>query len=204
MHVTVTNLLTATVDTTVCANKVPFTWNGISVTGSGDYPYSSVSSGGCDSTTTLHVTVTNLLTATVDTTVCANKVPFTWNGISVTGSGDYPFTSVSSGGCDSTTTLHVTVTNLLTATVDTTVCANKVPFTWNGITVTGSGDYPYTTTFSSGGCDSTTTLHVTVTNLLTATVDTTVCANKVPFTWNGMSVTGSGDYPYHFSFFRRM
>ena len=88
----------------------------------------SVSSGGCDSTTTLHVTVTNLLTATVDTTVCANKVPFTWNGISVTGSGDYPYNNFFFRGCDSTTTLHVTVTNLLTATVDTTVCANKVPF----------------------------------------------------------------------------
>src|SRR6185436_19350352 len=182
-------------DTTVCSNKVPFVWNGISVTGNGDYPYTTASSGGCDSTTTLHVTVVNTISITKDTTLCSNKTPFTWNGISVTGNGNYPYTTASSGGCDSTTTLHVTVVNTISITRDTTVCSNAIPFVWNGQNVTGAGTYTYTTT-GSAGCDSTTTLNVTLASLVTRNIDSTVCSNAIPFVWNGQNVTGAGTYTY--------
>src|SRR6266498_544880 len=195
LHVSVVNTVTANKDTTVCSNAVPFTWNGISVTAAGDYPYTTKSAAGCDSTITLHVSVVNTVTASKDTTVCSNAVPFTWNGISVTAAGDYPYTTKSSAGCDSTITLHVAVVNVINVTKDTTVCSNAVPFTWNGISITAAGDYPYTTK-SSAGCDSTITLHVSVVNTVTANKDTTVCSNAVPFTWNGISVTAAGDYPY--------
>src|SRR5215510_6791304 len=195
LHVTVVNLVSVDKDTTVCANNIPLNWNGITVDQAGDYPYTTTSVAGCDSTTTLHVTVVNLVSVDNDTTVCANNIPFTWNGITVDQAGDYPYTTTSVAGCDSTTILHVTVVNTVSVDKDTTVCANNIPFTWNGITVDQAGDYPYTTT-STSGCDSTTTLHVTVANTVSVDKDTTVCANSIPFTWNGITIDQAGDYPY--------
>ncbi|HVT84853.1 MAG TPA: T9SS type B sorting domain-containing protein, partial [Chitinophagaceae bacterium] len=195
LHVTVAAVITKDIDTTVCSNAIPFSWNGINVTGTNDYPYTTTGSSGCDSTTTLHVTIAAVITKVIDTTVCSNAIPFSWNGINVTGAGDYPYTTTGSSGCDSTTTLHVTIAAVITKVIDSTVCANAIPFSWNGINVTGAGDYPYTTTGSSG-CDSTTTLHVTIAPVITKVIDTTVCANAIPFTWNGQSVTGAGDYPF--------
>src|SRR4051812_44835048 len=92
-----------------------------------DYSFTIKKAAGCDSTITLHVSVVNTVTASRDTTVCANAVPFVWNGISVTAAGDYPYTTKSTAGCDSTITLHVSVVNTVIASRDTTVCANAVP-----------------------------------------------------------------------------
>ncbi|MBS1920316.1 MAG: hypothetical protein JST17_08690, partial [Bacteroidetes bacterium] len=186
--VVINPVINITIDTSVCLNAVPFTWNGVSITGAGNYPFTTRSAAGCDSITTLHVTVAATITKDIDTTVCANAIPFTWNGVSITGAGNYPFTTRSTAGCDSITTLHVTVAATITKDIDTTVCANAVPFTWNGVSITGAGNYPFTTR-STAGCDSITTLHVTVAATITKDIDTTVCANAVPFTWNGVSIT---------------
>jgi gliding motility-associated-like protein len=195
LRVAVVSTVTATKDTTVCTNQLPFTWNGISVTAAGNYPYLTKSAAGCDSTITLRVAVVNTVTATKDTTVCASAVPFTWNGISVTAAGNYPYQTKSAAGCDSTITLRVAVVSTVTATKDTTVCASAVPFKWNGLDVTKADDYVFTTK-SQAGCDSTITLRVAVVSTVTATKDTTVCTNQLPFTWNGISVTAAGNYPY--------
>ncbi len=118
-----------------------------------------------------------MVTASVDTVVCTNAVPFAWNGINITGAGSYDYTTTASSGCDSTTTLNVTLSSVVTASVDTVVCQNSIPFVWNGINITGAGSYDYTTTASSG-CDSTTTLNVTLSSVVTASVDTVVCTNQ--------------------------
>ncbi len=195
LNVTLSSVVTASVDTVVCTNAVPFTWNGINITGAGSYDYTTTASSGCDSTTTLNVTLSSVVTASVDTVVCQNSIPFVWNGINITGAGSYDYTTTASSGCDSTTTLNVTLSSVVTASVDTVVCTNAVPFTWNGINITGAGSYDYTTTASSG-CDSTTTLNVTLSSVVTASVDTVVCTNAVPFTWNGINITGAGSYDY--------
>src|SRR5436189_114736 len=135
---------------------------------------------GCDSTITLNVTINPVVTASADTVVCASALPFTWNGITVTAGGAYPFTTHSVAGCDSTITLNVTINPVVTATADTVVCASALPFTWNGINVTAAGAYPFTTQ-SVAGCDSTITINVTIIPVLTATTNTIVCAYALPF-----------------------
>src|SRR4029079_5186641 len=145
LHVAVVSTVTASKDTTVCASAIPFQWNGLSVTAAGDYPFTTKSKAGCDSTITLHVAVVSTVTASKDTTVCASAIPFQWNGLSVTAAGDYPFTTKSKAGWDSTITLHVAVVSTVTASKDTTVCASAIPFQWNGLSVTAAGDYPFTT-----------------------------------------------------------
>ncbi|HNB80728.1 MAG TPA: YDG domain-containing protein, partial [Chitinophagaceae bacterium] len=46
---------------------------------------------------------------TSSVTVCANTLPYVWNGQSLTTSGTYSHTAISSGGCDSTEILNLTV-----------------------------------------------------------------------------------------------
>lgn len=165
------------IDTIVCSNQIPFTWDSIMVDKGGDFSYITTTSGGCYDTVTLHVEVVSTIDAKRDTVVCSNAVPFTWNGITVDKAGDFIYKTNSIAGCDSIITLHVTLVNTVTSTKDTAVCANSLPFQWNGIKVTMPGNYPFTTK-SKTGCDSTITLHVSVINIGTASNDTTVCAGS--------------------------
>ncbi|MBS1921398.1 MAG: gliding motility-associated C-terminal domain-containing protein, partial [Bacteroidetes bacterium] len=89
--------------------------------------------------TTLHVTVAATITKDIDTTVCANAVPFTWNGVSITGAGKYPFTTRSAAGCDSITSLHVTISSINFVVTDPTpVCASSTVDITNASITAGS------------------------------------------------------------------
>ncbi len=200
LNLTVNPVLTATVNTTICASQLPYTWNGISVTAGGTaaavYTTGSAQSG-CDSMTTLHLTVNPLPTAAVNVVLCANQMPYTWNGQTITAGGTAVASFVSPSlvsGCDSTTTLNLTVHPLITAVKNITICANQLPYTWNGQTVTAGGTAVATYTSPSlvTGCDSTTTLNLTVNPLLTAIKNVTICASQFPYTWNGIAVTTGG------------
>ncbi len=185
---------------TICAGQMPYTWNGITVTAGG--PSAAVfttpsAATGCDSTTTLNLTVNPVLTAMVNRTVCAGQMPYSWNGITVTAGGTAAavFTTASAQtGCDSTTTLNLTVNPVLTATVSRTICSGQLPYSWNGLSVAagGANAATYTTTSASSGCDSTTTLNLTVNPVLTATISRTICASQLPYSWNGLSVAAGG------------
>ncbi|RQO30684.1 hypothetical protein DBR32_08100 [Taibaiella sp. KBW10] len=198
--VKVNPLLTATKNITICANQLPYTWNGINVTAGGaaaaTYHTPSLVTG-CDSTTNLNLTVNPLLTATKNLTICASQLPYNWNGINVTAGGTAVATYHTPSlitGCDSATTLNLTVNPLLTATRNVTICASQLPYIWNGISVTAGGTAvaTYHTPSLITGCDSATTLNLTVNPLLTATRSVTICASQLPYVWNGISVTAGG------------
>lgn len=200
LNLIVNPLLTATRTVTICANQLPYTWNGISVPAGGNsvatYHTPSLVTG-CDSATTLNLIVNPLLTATRTVTICASQLPYTWNGISVPAGGNgvatYHTPSLVTG-CDSATTLNLIVNPLLTATRTVTICANLLPYTWNGISVPAGGTAVavYHTPSLITGCDSATTLNLIVNPLLTATQSITICANQLPYTWNGISVSTGG------------
>ncbi len=97
------------IDTLVCANRFPYLWNGISITGPGSYNYVTAGSFGCDSTTTLNVTTKPISTSTTIDSICADKVPYVWNGNNYTSSGTYTVTLVNSVGCDSIASLVLNV-----------------------------------------------------------------------------------------------
>jgi gliding motility-associated-like protein len=200
LNLTVNPVLTAVKNITICSSQLPYTWNGQTLTAGGTAvtTYTTASAvTGCDSTTTLNLTVNPVLTATKSMTKCANQMPFVWNGVTVTTAGPAAatFTTTSAvTGCDSTTTLNLTVNPVLTATKSMTKCANQMPFVWNGITVTTAGPAAatFTTTSAVTGCDSTTTLSLTVNPVLTAVANKTVCIGAMPYTWNGTTVTAGG------------
>ena len=94
---------TATINKTVCSS---YTWHGTTYTTSGTYTFDSLNAKGCDSLTTLNLTVNYPTTASINKTVCSSYI---WHGTTYTTSGTYTFDSLNAKGCDSLTTLNLTV-----------------------------------------------------------------------------------------------
>jgi hypothetical protein len=167
--VTANPLITATQNLTICTNQLPYTWNSqtVAAAGTGVATFTTPSLvTGCDSTTTLNLTTTATVSAVQNLSICANQLPYNWNGNTINSGGMAvsTFTSTSANGCDSTTTLNLTIKPLLTGTANLTICQNQLPYTWNSIVVNsgGSAVATYTTPSLVTGCDSTTTLNLTV------------------------------------------
>jgi gliding motility-associated-like protein len=200
LNLTVNPVLTATANRTICISQLPYTWNGqtIATGGTAVATFTTASTvSGCDSITTLNLTVNPLISTTKTISICISQLPYTWNGQTLTagGTGVATYTTPSLvTGCDSTTTLNLTVNPLITATKNQIICANQLPYTWNGITVTAGGTAvaTYTTPSLVTGCDSTTTLNLTVNPLLTATQNITICTAQLPYTWNGQTIGVGG------------
>jgi gliding motility-associated-like protein len=201
LNLTVVTTLTATQTVVICANQLPYFWNGVYVMAGG--PTAAMNNtispvSGCDSITTLNLIVHPLPTATVPVTICANQLPYNWNGQPVTSGGPNAATFTTPSlvtGCDSITTLSLTVNPLINAAQNITRCASQMPYTWNNQTITagGNGVATYTTPSLVTGCDSTTTLNLTVNPLLSVVKNQTICATQLPYTWNGISVAAGGN-----------
>ncbi len=193
LNLTVDPTLTSTTDITICDSQLPYLWNGLTFNGIESQTATLTSLvTGCDSLATLNLNVNSTLTSTTDTTVCDTELPFAWNGLTFTAAGTQTSSLVSAvSGCDSLATLNVTVNPTLTSTTDTTVCDTELPFDWNGLTFTVGGTQ--TTTLGSlvTGCDSIVTLNVTVNPTLTSTTDITICDTDLPYSWNGLTFTGT-------------
>ncbi|MCS3802336.1 putative IMPACT (imprinted ancient) family translation regulator, partial [Chitinophagaceae bacterium OAS944] len=178
---------------TICANQLPYTWNGNTYNIAGNYKDTLVNAAGCDSVVTLNLIVNNILRDTTRATVCTNQLPFTWNGTQYNAAGAYRDTLTSSRGCDSIINLILTVNSVLRDTTRATVCTNQLPYTWNGNTINTAGTYRDTLT-SSRGCDSIINLILTVNSVLRDTTRATVCTNQLPYTWNGTQYNAAGTY----------
>ncbi len=192
LNLTVNN---ATVSSTFIANCGSYVWNGVSYSVSGTYnkTFLGGNSTGCDSVASLNLTVNS---ATSSSTTINTSGIYVWNGVSYSASGTYikTFTGGNSNGCDSVTTLLLTINP---PTSSTTTIANCGSYLWNGVTYTVSGTY--TKTFiggSSTGSDSTATLNLTVNN---ATSSSTMIANCGSYVWNGISYSISGTYTKTFT-----
>ena len=171
-----------TMDTTICGTEFKFTMNGIDTVLTTPGIHHINTGGNCD--LTLNITFSQPSTADVYATACGE---YTWNGQTYTTSGDYPYTTTASNGCDSIVTLHLTINTPVAADVYETACGK---YTWNGQTYITSGDYPYTTT-ASNGCDSVVTLHLTIHQPDTVRMSEFACA---PYIWNNEVYNTSGEY----------
>ncbi|RYZ51132.1 MAG: gliding motility-associated C-terminal domain-containing protein [Sphingobacteriales bacterium] len=209
LNLTVSPVINVTKNISVCTAQMPYVWNGITVNAGGNnvatFTTSAVN-GGCDSTTVLNLTVNPVITAVKNLTKCINQIPFVWNGQTVSAGGNAVATFTTASmvtGCDSTTTLNLTVNPVLTATKNLTICSGQLPYTWNGITLGAGGTAiaTFTTTSTITNCDSSTILNLNVVPALTATQTITICANQLPYSWNGLTVTAGGPTAASFSTF---
>lgn len=167
LNLTVNPIRTTTENISICSGELPYTWHGqvLQTGGNGAATYTTVSSNGCDSIVTLNLIVNSIVTATTNITICQNQLPYSWNGQSITTGGNAvaTYTTTSSRGCDSTITLNLTVNPMPTATQNITICENELPYSWNGQTIRTGGNAVAThATTLPTGCDSITTLNLTV------------------------------------------
>ena len=175
-------------DTTVCADDVPFDWNGISITSSGIYQaIIPSSSGSIDSIINLDVMVLPEvpLTEKYDT-ICYAEV---WYGVAWTESGDYTITLQDIHGCDSVVLWHLTVLPEVPVIQDTVSICYGESFEWNDMTYAESGDYTIIMS-NVDGCDSVVTLHLEVLPTTYDITDTIIVMGETCI-WNGVEYSES-------------
>ncbi|WP_205514705.1 hypothetical protein, partial [Longitalea arenae] len=185
--------VTGTQTTTICANQLPYSWNGNNYNAAGSYKDTLTNAAGCDSIVTLTLNVNPEVTGTQTATICANQLPYSWNGNTYNAAGTYNDTLVSAAGCDSIITLTLNVNPEVTGTQTATICANQLPYSWNGNTYDAAGIYKDTLT-NAAGCDSIITLTLNVNSEVTGTQTATICANQLPYSWNGNTYNEAGTY----------
>lgn len=159
-----------TVNVNICPNELPYIWNGLTVSSIGNnvavYPTSSVQYH-CDSIVHLNLMPKPTYNMVVSQAICPNQLPYVWNGMLVADSGNavavYHTTSANFG-CDSIVTLNLALNLVFNDTIVMKICGDKLPYTWNGTTITTLGHQlvVYTTTSTQYGCDSTAILDLTV------------------------------------------
>ena len=171
---------------TICHNE-SYDFNGTMLYEPGVYNDTLISSLGCDSVVTLHLTVNQPTIGDTSAVACES---FTWHGITYVQSGDYTYYTTNAAGCDSIVTLHLTINQPTSGDTTAVACES---FTWHGITYVQSGDCTYYTT-NAAGCDSTVTLHLTINQPTAGDTSAVACEN---FTWHGITYVQSGDFTYY-------
>ncbi|MCL2328853.1 MAG: hypothetical protein FWC39_10145 [Bacteroidetes bacterium] len=190
---------------TICDSELPFTFRDVvfgTETVSGQYIFNRKTVNGCDSITTLTLTVNPTFDLQETIILCDDIFPFTFRDITFetgTAEGTYVFNRTTVTGCDSTVTLNLTYNTNFTEQI--TLCDSELPFTFRDITFgtgTVSGDYVFNRT-SLYGCDSIVTLSLTVNESFTVFDTIVLYDNDLPFTYLNMTFSHgsySGDYVF--------
>ncbi len=185
----------------ICNEQLPYIWNGITVTKGGDSAaiYTTLSSGGCDSTTILNLTIADSpAQSTLSKTICSNQsYTLPWDS-TVTSAGTYMHLYKNTAGCDSLIEQVILKDSSVTAVENKSICNEQLPYIWNGITVTKGGDSAATyTTLTSGGCDSTTILNLGVDKPPAQSIlSKTICSGQsYNLPWDS-TVTSAGTYTH--------
>ncbi len=186
-------------DTICYGEQIPFAGQSLSMAGT--YNDTSFTSMGCDSITTMLLTVNYPDTVDFYGTLCVGE---RYNNHNFDFTPTYPgdtilgFNGFNVHGCDSTVHLHITVHPIYDVHLYDTVCMG-VLYAQDGFDtlITSSGDYDIThneTTIHS--CDSIVTLHLHVHQTDTTEFSQTHCE---VFTWNDSNYYETGDYVQTFT-----
>lgn len=166
-----------------------YTWNGNTYTQSGTYTYNYINSSGNPVTDTLYLTINYSVTTDTTVTLCANALPYSWNGQSYNAAGTYSANLISTAGCDSIARLTLILKNSTSAVLTVSACDS---YFWNGNTYTQSGGYTQSGLTNVAGCDSTVYLYLTIRNSTTSYSDLEICPSQLPYSWNGLTFTQGG------------
>ncbi|MFK8055432.1 MAG: gliding motility-associated C-terminal domain-containing protein [Saprospiraceae bacterium] len=155
---------------------------------SDDYTQTFQNFEGCDSTSTIQLTLSQSVATTSALSVCDSALV---HGNWVTISGDYPASLTTAQGCDSTSTIQLTLSQSVETTSTIAGCDSVLV---HGDWVNTSGEYP--ASFNSvQGCDSTSTITVTISSQLVSSEQLSACDSAfVAGQWQ----FASGDYPETF------
>lgn len=201
LNLTVRPPVTASDEHTIVENELPYTWNGVVFTSESTQTAVLTDANGCDSTVTMTLHVIPNVTNSVDTTVCENALPITWQGALFTEAGTQTVLHTTDLGNDSTVSVTVNVIPPVFVTVRDGVCQHE-PYSGYGFTVTAEETSEEGVIersqlyFTELGCDSTVTLLLTVYPNYNHHFDVVACDSMI---WNGNVYHQSGSYTQSFS-----
>ena len=161
-----------------------YDWYGNHYTESGTYTYSIPTSGACDSTLYLHLTINHVDTTYLNISACDE---YEWYGETFTESGVYTYLEHNVNDCDSLLILNLDLSGSFSSEENVTECNS---YLWRGTTYTESGTYTDYVQVP-GACDSTFVLNLTLGH--ESRTDTTA-VTCVAFTWHGQNCANSGVY----------
>ena len=147
-----------------------FEWKGQTYTlpvGDSILVHEAVTPEGCDSITTMHVTILPKYGHSEDATICWSELPYIWRGKTLNAGGTYNDIVQAMSGCDSILTINLTVIEPAAPGVEEQqeICLSNT-YEWNGMSIhkTEVGEYTYYYhRFDENECD-------TITDVLTLTV----------------------------------
>lgn len=181
------------IDTFICSNLFPYTWRGEEFTGIQNKEITLSASDGTDSVIVLRMHAFRAYDYTVDSAVCQGTT-VVWGSNSFTTTTQHTDSlHTMDHNCDSVVRLNLFVDTASHATYSNTIVQNQLPWSFFGQTFT-SAVTNYTITGQRATkpyCDSIVTYTLSIHENVSATADSTICFDKLPLQWNG--VTFSAD-----------
>ena len=150
----------------VCENELPISWNGINISEAGTYNATLIAASGCDSLVQLNLTVLPFPESNQDIFVCVDELPVSISGTLLEAAGLYTITVPNPLGCDSLITISLTVFPSFVDTSVVNICANQMPYNWQGQEINTGGFYSNILS-TAHGCDSILVLELNITPLPT-------------------------------------
>jgi gliding motility-associated-like protein len=149
-------LTTSTSELVICPLQLPYVWNNNVFTGAGTYTVRLTNRTGCDSIATLELLVESPIVSKKELKICTSEIPYLWNGISCSNSGEYLAYLTTKAGCDSVAKLTLRV-NLPTTSMKTATVCEGQNYNFNGVDYPAPGIYDVSL-MNANGCDSIVTL----------------------------------------------
>lgn len=189
LHLTVFHKNRNVLDSMVCQSRLPLVWNEITFQDAGVDSTVLTSNDGCDSLVVMRLHVYSMSFSTLYDTIVQNALPYDTLGMHFTEAGTLQDTISSVNGCDSVVTMHLTVLPNVMVTVDSTICENNLPFSWNNVLFTRS-DTLSATLLASNGADSVVVMMLKVKFNTDTVLRTEVVENDLPVVFHGHSYYG--------------
>ena len=185
-NLTINPVYDLTENMTVCDSYI---WNGQTYTESGEYTFEGTTTKGCDSTVTLNLTV-NTSTHNVETTVMCGSYTWATNGETYTESGDYTYSYTNNANCPSVDTLHLTIGDGRTFSIQNVKVCGSYDWVVNGELVETFTESTETSTDfvnPNTGCDSIVYLNLVIFPTYDVELTDVVCLGS-GYTKNGFDI----------------
>jgi gliding motility-associated-like protein len=169
--------------------------SGVVVNAEGTYTSNLFNSLGCDSTVTTNLTIVDEFIVEIDVAICEGQSYLLPDGTPESDSGEYVFELQSSGGCDSTVTVNLTVNQTYYSLQTISICEGESYTLADGTQVSTSDLYEVSFN-SQAGCDSIVAVQLNVLPVpLPAEFVIDLCVGETATLADGTVVNTAGSYP---------
>lgn len=160
---------------------------------SGTYSDTSMSSSGCDSITTLFLTVNDTFLTSLNVTLCQGD-SFLIGSTYYHSPGNHSVLMQAVTGCDSLVNYQITVNDTFVTVRNPIICRGQTYFA-GGALQSNSGTY-YDFLFTVKGCDSTIITNLTVVDTIFGYVNASICEGESYFAGGNLQFTAGVYYDY--------